>query len=125
MALDGRRRANAFHILDVSSQNLRHAPGLGYTAARQLRGVAIEDLRDVSEPAVCEMLSQRLQPFARLATGGFTSTVYLDVCGDEGSEQPRPYGSLMISTVALCGTAGISPAVLRIGWRQSCADHKA
>src|SRR5208283_72389 len=118
-SLDGRRRANAFHILNVSSQNFRHAPGLGDAATRQLRGVAVEDLGDVSEPAVCEMPSQRLQPFARLATGGFTSTVHLDVCADEGSEQPRPYGSLMICTVALSGTTSISSAVLRIGGRQA------
>src|SRR5271165_5044279 len=118
-SLDGRCRGNPVHILDVSSKNFRHAPGLGYTAARQLRGVAVEDLRDVSEPTVTEMLSQRRQPFARLATGGFTSTVHLDVCADEGSEQPRPYGSLMISTVALSGTTSISPAVLRIGGRQA------
>ena len=42
-SLDGRRRGNIFHIFDVRSQNLRHAPGLRYIAARQLRGVAIED----------------------------------------------------------------------------------
>lgn len=43
LALDGRRGANALHILHVDPQDFSHTPSLCYASTRPLRSVAVEN----------------------------------------------------------------------------------
>ena len=47
-----RRWANSLHVLDVGSQHFTYTPGLRYASDRTLRGVAIENFRDMAQPGI-------------------------------------------------------------------------
>ena len=110
---------NPSDVLDIRPQDLSYAPGLRHASNRPLWSVAIEDLRDVAEPAIRKVILERRQPFGRSAAGRITASVYLDVCGDERSHQPRPYRSLMVSAVTLSWTTRVPATILRVSGRQT------
>ena len=57
----------------------------------------------------------------RLVLGFLASSIHFHIRGNERSQEPRPNSSLVVSSIALCGTASVSSAVL---WIARCETAK-
>lgn len=51
----GRRRANSIYVFDIGTQHFTHTPGLRRAPGRTLRGVAIENFRDMAQRGIGKM----------------------------------------------------------------------
>src|SRR4051794_27578201 len=84
-----------------------------------MRPVAVQDFRHLSEPARYEMIAEARKPLAGPLPRLGRAFVDLDICGDEWTDQPRPYGPLVIRRIAADHSAFVSRTVLRIARRQT------
>src|SRR5678815_2657791 len=94
--------------------DLGDAPCLSEAAARGVRRVAVENLRDRSEPRFADVRAQWSEPEAHGAPRLLRVSEHPEVRVGERAEQPGPDGPLMVGEVALPLRAGASGPVARV-----------
>src|SRR5262245_39237232 len=101
--------------LDPASQELRHAPGLGTAAPRRKGHFGIEDFADRPETRLVQMSRQSIEKPSR---GRHVVRIGFDPGIDKWTDEPGPYGPLMIGRVARPQIAVVRRLVVRIAGRQ-------
>ena len=99
---------------EPGAQRFRNAPGLGETAGRSVRGVAVEDFAEGAEAAVTDVSREPVEQSHRM----FGIAMHAVVRDRKRAKKPRPYGSLVVSGVALGRAAAISCDEVRVGGRE-------
>src|SRR5262245_35733273 len=101
------------------AQKLGDAPGLRAAAACTMRRGSIGDLSNLPESGRIHEIPDSAEPLRCLPLGRHRSAVHFDVRRNEGSHQPRPDGSLVISGIAAPDVAFVAWAILRIARREA------
>src|SRR6185369_3839427 len=87
------------------AQRLGHAPRLRRAAARRVRRIAVEDLRQLAEPVAGEVRAQPVEERRLDAPAHALASVGVD------SEEERPHRALVIGGVARALIAGDAAAI--------------
>jgi hypothetical protein len=97
------------------SQDFSHRPSLGDASTRREGRVSVEDFAKRPEAMRGDLPSHRLEETRRC----FMISVDSQVRQDEGSHEPAPHRSLVLSSVALAGGASVVPLITRFSLRQA------
>ncbi len=108
----------------MSPQNFSDAPGLGDAASGAVGGIAIEDLRDLTQPRIGKVTLHGQKPRGCLFAGGSAGSIHFHVSLNERSQKPGPDSPLMIGAVPFPLATGIAPAILRISRRQGAQSER-
>ncbi len=83
-----------------------------------MRRVAVENLRDVSQPTLFQVIEQRLQQGANRLRASGTRIIDPHRGVAVWPDQPRPDGALVIGAVSLPAVAPVFSDVLVMSWRE-------
>src|SRR4051812_1164425 len=117
-------RPDSLHVFHIRAQNFCHTPRLCDASARPVRGVGFEDLGDVTQPSFGKMTLQRLEPFGGLLPSCIAASVHLYIGSNEWPQEPRPYRSLVVSTIAFERAASVVAFILWIAWSKAAQTER-
>jgi hypothetical protein len=92
-------------------EDLGHSPRLSYAAARMVGRLGVEDLADRADASLFEVRAEAIEEPRGVS---LTSRVDAEPRVDEGTDEPRPDGPLVVRGVARAKVAVVPRAVARM-----------